>query len=232
VSGQVEITFEVAVPIERAWQAFTDGAERSQWEAPDYEIDPRPGGRTHWQIPPWEAVDGEVVEVDAPHRLVHTDGPGPDGPSTVTVTFESVATGTRITVVHAGFGDGATWQHRLEGHRRGWYESFQDLVLYLETGVASRRFFNTWHVDMGMALAEEFAGVRVTEVEAGSWAAEAGLEVGDLVLYVDGQPIYQRTDLWPFNRTRRSGERLEVTVARGDSMVTGTGTLRPIASAM
>ena len=45
MSGKVEKTFEVAVPVARAWQAFADSHGRSQWEAVEFEIDPRPDGR-------------------------------------------------------------------------------------------------------------------------------------------------------------------------------------------
>ena len=116
VMKQVEHTFVVAVPVERAWSAFTDSHERSQWEAPEYEIDPQPGGKLHWRIPPWPTVEGEVLEVDPNRRLVMSEGEGVlDGATRITVTFESVDDGTRITVVQAGFGDGARWQDRARG---------------------------------------------------------------------------------------------------------------------
>lgn len=229
---RVEHTFSVAVPIERAWQAFTDGAERSHWEAPEYAIDPRPGGKVRWRIPPWDPVDGEVLEVEPHRRLVTTEGAGVlDGATQVTVTFESTGHGTRITVVQAGFGTGAGWQDQLEGHRQGWLRSLRDLVLYLETGVASQRFFSRWHCDLGMFLTETFAGLRVTEVLPGGWAEEAGVQVGDVVLYVAGLPVFERTDLWPFQIGRRPGDRLAVEVARDGGRIGGEAPLRPIAAA-
>ena len=204
---QVEHTFVVAVPVERAWSAFTDGHERSQWEAPEYEIDAQPGGKLHWRIPPWPTVEGEVLEVDPNRRLVMSEGEGIlDGATRITVTFESVDDGTRITVVQAGFGDGARWQDELEGHHYGWERAIRDLVLYLETGLSSRRFFTAWHCDLGMCTIETLPGVRVTEVLPDGFAADAGVTPGDVLLYIDGAPIFQRTDLWPFQivtRTRR-----------------------------
>ncbi len=230
--GRLEQTFVVAVPVARAWRAFTDGAERSQWEAPEYEIDPTPGGKLRWTIPPWPTVRGEVVEVEPERRLVTTEGEGVlDGTTRITVTFESVDTGTRITVVQAGFGTGAAWQDQLEGHRHGWARAIRDLILYLETGVSCRRFFTMWQSDLGLTAAERPAGVEVTGVAPGGWADEAGVEVGDIVLFVDGEPIYERTDLWPFQTGRRPGERLGVDVARAGQRVPGVGVLRPIVAA-
>ena len=82
-----------------------------------------------------------------------------------------------------------------------------------------------------MFLAESFAGLRVTEVSPGGWAAEAGVQAGDLVLYVDGLPIFERTDLWPFQIASRPGDRLTIEVARNGSRVRGKSELRSIATA-
>ena len=227
MSGRIEQTFVVAVPVERAWQAFTDSEERSRWEAPEYEIDPRPGGKLRWTIPPHPAVDGEVLEVEPGRRLVTTEGTGVlDGVTRVTVTFEDVGTGTRISVVQSGFGTGAAWQDALESHRQGWARALRDLVLYLETGVASRRFFSTWRSQLGLCLADGATGVRVTGVEPDSWAADAGLQPDDVVIFVDGLPIYDRTDLWPFQIARGAGEALDVVVARAGTQVRSRGVLR------
>jgi uncharacterized protein YndB with AHSA1/START domain len=228
---RVEHTFVVAVAVERAWQAFTDGAERSRWEAPEYAIDPRPGGKLRWRIPPWQPVDGEVLEVEPQRRLVATEGEGVvDGATLVTVTFESVVGGTRITVVQSGFGTGARWRDQLEGHREGWLRSLRDLALYLETGVVAERFFSRWHCDLGMYVTETFPGLRVSEVVPGGWADEAGVRAGDLVLYLDRLPIFERTDIWPFQIDRRPGDRLAVDVARAGARIRGEAPLRPVAA--
>jgi uncharacterized protein YndB with AHSA1/START domain len=229
VSGQIEQTFVVAVPVERAWRAFTETEERSKWEAPEYEIDPRPGGKVRWTIPPWPTVDGEVLEVDPGRRLVTQEGAGIlDAVTRVTVTFEEAGTGTRITVVQSGFGTGAAWQDALEGHRQGWARARRDLILYLETGVVAQRFFTRWHASLGLHLADGDSGVRITEVLPDSWAEEASLRPGDIVLFLDGLPIYDRTDLWPAQIARRPGEPLGVEVARDGQRVAGRGHLRPV----
>ena len=212
---QVEHTFVVAVPVERAWSAFTDSHERSQWEAPEYEIDPQPGGKLHWRIPPWPTVEGEVLEVDPNRRLVMSEGEGVlDGATRITVTFESVDDGTRITVVQAGFGDGARWQRPARGPSlRLGARAIRDLVLYLETGLSSRRFFTEWQTDLGLCTTETLPGLRVTDVTPDSFASDAGIQVGDVLLYLDAEPIYRRTDLWPHQRSRKPGEQLEVEYA-------------------
>ena len=73
---QVEQSFEVAVPPSRAWQAFADGNERSKWEAVEYEIAARPGGRLRWTLPGHEC-EGRVVEAEPERILGRTEDSGP-----------------------------------------------------------------------------------------------------------------------------------------------------------
>ena len=63
MTRKIEKTFTVAVPVERAWEAFADSHERSQWEAAEFVIDPRPGGAVRWVLPGIETT-GRVEEVD------------------------------------------------------------------------------------------------------------------------------------------------------------------------
>lgn len=92
-----------------------------------FAIDLRPGGT--WRSDdvgddgkPFH-VEGEVLEVDPPRRLVQTWKPSwDDAPGTkVIYTLEPIETGTRVTVKHSGFtsassceGHGAGWEHVLE----------------------------------------------------------------------------------------------------------------------
>ena len=76
VTKNVERTFTVVVPVARAWEAFADSHERSQWEAVEYEIDPRPGGLLRWTLPGIEAT-GRVEEVQVHHLLRHIELTGP-----------------------------------------------------------------------------------------------------------------------------------------------------------
>jgi hypothetical protein len=54
------------------------------------------------------------------------------------------------------------------------------------------------------------------------------VQPGDIVLFVDGLPIYDRADLWPFQIARSGADELDVVVARDGRQVTGRGVLRPL----
>ena len=220
-----ERTFTVEVPVERAWAAFADSAERSQWEAATYEIDPTPGGRIHWVLPGVEAT-GEVVEVVPNKLLRHVEGTGPHANAEISVTFEAVEDGTRITITHAGFGDAAHWDEWLEGTANGWRQAIADLVLYLRTGVPARRFVTEMH-SPGMTMCDTDAGIEVARVSAGTLAAEAGLQPGDLLLRVGGVPVFTITDVWVLMREHGPGMEFELEYVRSHERLRGTGVLTP-----
>ena len=224
---EIRKTFVVAVPQERAWAAFADPDQRRCWDAPIYELDPRPGGKVRWEIPPWPAVDGEVVEVDAPNVLRTTEDAGMLAATTdITVTFETVDGGTRISITHAGFGDGPEWGDAFDSHSLGWSAAIADLVLFLMDGVVAKRFITPWRTTLGLAVDERPEGLRVLGVQAGGYAEEAGLREGDVVLRIGGVPLYFRSDLWCVQYAHTAGTPLAAEFARGGEVLSGEGLLR------
>jgi uncharacterized protein YndB with AHSA1/START domain len=222
MAKSIEKVFTVAVPVERAWAAFADGAERSKWEASVYDIDARPGGAVHWELPGITS-DGRVEEV-VEHRLLrHVELDGPHARAEITVSFEDLGTSTRVTITHAGFGDGDGWDEWLEGTSIGWTQAIADLIVYLETGVAPHRFTDAMQYP-GMTMNDVPGGVAVRDVAMGL-AADAGLQAGDIVLRVDGVPVYAITDVWVLMRERKAGEQVTVEYVRGGERRTGQGTL-------
>ncbi len=57
-------------------------------------------------------------------------------------------------------------------------------------------------------------GAYVAEVEAGSPAEKAGIEVGDIIVEIDGTIISKATDMTSLLQTRRAGDRVTVKVYR------------------
>ncbi|HEX4982175.1 MAG TPA: SRPBCC domain-containing protein [Ilumatobacteraceae bacterium] len=223
MSDAIEKTFVVEVSTARAWEVFTDGDERSKWEAVTYEIDPRPGGRVHWELPGLEC-EGRVDDVELHRLLRHTELTGPHADSEVTVTFEEVEGGTRITITHAGFGDSEAWRGALGGASIGWDQAIADLIFYLTTGVPAGRF-TIAPGNPGVRLAETPAGLEVLAVEAGGFADEAGLRIGDVLLTAGGAPVYTWRELWVMLRAQGPGAEMRVEYVRGQDRHAGAGTL-------
>jgi uncharacterized protein YndB with AHSA1/START domain len=224
MTEKFERTFSVAVPIDRAWAAFTDSDERSRWEASEYEIDARPGGTVRWVLPGIEAT-GRVEEVEPMRRLRQAELTGPHAGSEITVTFEEGAEGTRISITYAGFGSGDNWDEWLEGTSLGWSQAIADLIVYLEAGVPATRFVTRMQ-HPGMTTTETDAGVVVLTVTPGGLADQAGVVPGDLVLRVGGVPVFTIGELWVLMREHPLGTRFEIEYIRGTERRRGAGVLR------
>ncbi|HSN25905.1 MAG TPA: SRPBCC domain-containing protein, partial [Kofleriaceae bacterium] len=113
--GIVLARVEIAVPPERVFKALTTEELTAWWGADDmyrttkFTIDLRPGGA--WRTEGRGAdgsdfhVEGEVLEVDPPRRLVQTWKPSwePGAATTIVYTLDAIEGGTRVTVRHSGF---------------------------------------------------------------------------------------------------------------------------------
>jgi uncharacterized protein YndB with AHSA1/START domain len=84
---------------------LTETPRWAAWWGAGSEIDPRPGGRMKICYPGGREVTGEIVEVDAPTRLVFTygyvDGQMIEpGGSRVTIELQAVGAATRLRLTH------------------------------------------------------------------------------------------------------------------------------------
>lgn len=111
----VRVAIEIAAPRAAVWRSLLDPEALRKWVgATAPQVDPRPGGtyRYGWQYP----IDGRQVEggptrilaLEPMERLV-TDWPDWRGDPTVTgqsITWEleESGAGTRVTLIHSGFG--------------------------------------------------------------------------------------------------------------------------------
>jgi uncharacterized protein YndB with AHSA1/START domain len=221
-----ERTFTVDAPVDRAWRAFTEPRQREAW-MPDHveAFEATPGGRVATRMDDHgDPVEGKVEEVDE-HRLLRwTEGAGIlPWPTEITVTFESAETGTRITIVHAGFAEGPEGDNELEGHTRGWDRLIADLTLYLETGISHPRFKP--RPVFGLVVRHVPAGMEVLEAVPGSYAERVGLQTGDLLLEFGDVGLYDLTDLWVLGRALDRGRDLEAVWVRGTERLQAAATL-------
>jgi uncharacterized protein YndB with AHSA1/START domain len=131
----------VTAEIEDVWRALTDPDERQQAYYDNVvESTWMPGEPVRYlDADGRPMIEGTVVDVDAPHRLVHTftftshaeaDAAG-DAPSTVTWALEPGDDGTHVSLVHDGFtSQNATWRAVEEG----WDQILDGLVDLFDEG--------------------------------------------------------------------------------------------------
>jgi uncharacterized protein YndB with AHSA1/START domain len=229
MSSDYERTFSVRVPPERAFRAFTEPDELEQWLTPKFHVDAdagapgvkaeaeSPGGQVHFEVT--QIKDDELLA----YRQWAAD---PDTGIDVTVVFEPVEGGTKITVTHAGFGGDSILTS--DSVRNGIAESYADLILYLEYGVSFPR-----HRDMaskawlGATFRDAGAGAEVDDVESGGFADQAGLQPGDLVVQLGNGAVFGNRELMFFLREHDVGDEAQAVWARNGGIHRGSGRLTP-----
>lgn len=108
---------ELEADIEDVWRALTDPDEAQQHHY-EHVVDSTwmPGEPVRYRSGDAVVIHGTVVDVDPPHRLVHTfaftsEEAAGDEASLVTWTLEPDDDGTRVLLVHEGFGSrNASWR--------------------------------------------------------------------------------------------------------------------------
>jgi uncharacterized protein YndB with AHSA1/START domain len=229
MSSDYERTFSVRVPPERAFRAFTDPTEVEQWFTPKFDADAReaaagvqaeaasPGGQVHF----------EVTQIKVDELLCYRQwAADPNTGVDVTVVFEPVEGGTKITVTHAGFGGDSIL--RSDSVRNGMFESYADLILYLEHGVSFPRHRDIqtsgW---LGAMFLDTGAGAEVAEVEPGGFVDQAGMQSGDVLVQLGRGAVFGNREVMFFLREHDVGDEVEAVWARDGKILRGTGRLTP-----
>jgi uncharacterized protein YndB with AHSA1/START domain len=126
--GRREIELDIAASPDKVWQAMTDPElTRQYFYGTDILSDWTVGARWTSESEGQVSLEGEIVEIDPPRRLVQTfhvsddDPANLDAPSTVTWELSATVGGTHLRLVHDGQGqatmdytDGG-WEYILEG---------------------------------------------------------------------------------------------------------------------
>jgi uncharacterized protein YndB with AHSA1/START domain len=100
----LERRITIAARPEIVFRFFTDPERFARWWGEGSRIDPREGGEVAIRYPDGTRVQGEIVEIDPPKRIVFTyryaSGVPADG-SLVTIALEAVPEGTVLQLRHA-----------------------------------------------------------------------------------------------------------------------------------
>lgn len=95
----------IHAPREGVFRYFTDSRRFAAWWGGGSTIDPRPGGAVRIRYPNGVEAAGQILEIQAPERIVFTYGyasgqPIPPGASRVTVALFEESDGTRLELRH------------------------------------------------------------------------------------------------------------------------------------
>jgi uncharacterized protein YndB with AHSA1/START domain len=228
---------------EMAFEAVTKASELREWMCDQAWTAIQPHGA--YQVR-WEGgylASGRFIELDPPRRAAFTwQGTGEPGETAVAFTVEPEAGGTRVTVVHTGFGPGAEWDAHVAASEKGWDGGLDNLKSILETGIdlrtARRPFmgilFDVLNADRaakeGIAVNE---GVYINDTVEGSGARAAGLVKGDVIVSLAGVATPGYHELGPILSSHQAGDTIEAVVVHGQERRTIPLTLgrRPVEEA-
>jgi uncharacterized protein YndB with AHSA1/START domain len=122
-TGVTSLAFELELPHPptKVWRALTEPALLTEWLLPVMELELEPGAAFTFRAQPQPNWDGVVncrlLEIEANRKLSWTWVVG-DLDTVVTFTLAPTTSGTRLSVVHAGFTPAQ--KHNLNGARYGW----------------------------------------------------------------------------------------------------------------
>lgn len=148
-----------------------------------------------------------AIQVDAAINPGNSGGPLFDSTGRVIGINSSIASLSQSQDVAGSIGLGFAIPSNLAS-------SIADQLL--ADGVAEHSFLGVTMTD-ATATADGVtrAGAQVRSVEPGSPAEEAGLEVGDVITFINGEPIDGATSLTGWVRQMSAGETVDLSVVRG-----------------
>ena len=123
---------------------------------------------------------------------------------------------------------------RHEDRLRTWSRSAFALVvvvILVALGVANVTMRMQWHeVEDGVLWSSRAEGVTAVEVAQGTAAADAGVQPGDVLVAVNGQPVETVADVIEFQHQSQAGTRLVYSLVRLGARQVLTVSLAPIAT--
>lgn len=125
-------------PLARVWAAFTSAEALGAWLM-DSDFEPEVGRAFTFRCPPGPGIRGYVecrlLELEPMRRIVWSWlGTDEGEPTTVTIEFEAVPGGTRMTLRHRG----AVAPDAEERTANGWAIKLRDLQAHLAEGARQR----------------------------------------------------------------------------------------------
>jgi len=122
----LDLTVDLPASAEEVWRMLTEPALLTQWFAPFVEGTGKIGEPLLFGWTPevrWTTV---LIASEPGKRVLFRDElaayqeMGASGPMVIEWTMGPIAGGTRLRLVHSGFGDGASWDEMYDGTAAGW----------------------------------------------------------------------------------------------------------------
>ena len=222
---QVSESVVVETSQELAFEALTRASELREWSCEQAWTEVRPGGRYDLRWASGYRTEGKFTVLEPSHRASVTwQGSGEPGQTAVEFRVDAVDGGTRVTVVHSGFGAGSEWDQAVAESEQGWRTGLENLQSVLETGIdlrVTRRPFLGITFDQlnaeraakeGIAVQD---GIYVLGTVEDSGARAAGLAKGDVIVSLGGMPTADYHGLTAALGRCHAGDTVDMEVVHG-----------------
>lgn len=130
----IEMEITVEAPPEAVWEALSTGQGLEGWFPPEARVEPGVGGSIFLSWGGGMEGTGEITVWEPNRRIVWSEPVPPGAPAQILVDFEIQAEeggGTRLRLVHSGFGASADWDEYYDGVKAGWTYFLFHLAWYV-----------------------------------------------------------------------------------------------------
>lgn len=218
----VKIARTIQAPPEMIWDVLTRASRLREWMCDGARTVPRKGGSFEVRWNSGYEARGVFTAYSPPRSLALTwSSPFEPGETSVRITLKPVEGGTKVTLVHSGFGAGKKWAGRAQESERGWTGGLENLQSVLETGVDLRQA-KLPRLGLGWETAPGGTGALVSAVIAGSPSDQAGLCKDDVVVSFAGRKVHDEQDLMQIVQSCQAGQRVKAVYLRAGKRHTAT----------
>ncbi len=212
----VKLTRTIQASPREVFDSFQHEGRLREWLSDGARTQPRKGGLFDvWWNSGYEAR-GVFTSLKPPSALAFTWNSAMEpGETQVRVTLKPAEGGTRLTLLHSGFGTGKKWAGRAQESEREWNSGLDNLKSVLETGIDLRQM-NRPRFGLGWETALGEKGALVNAVITGGPCDQAGLVKGDVIVSFAGRKVKSEQDLLTIFFSCRAGQRVPVTFLRQD----------------
>jgi uncharacterized protein YndB with AHSA1/START domain len=210
----IKVARVIQAPPEMIWDALTQASGLREWMCDGARTVPRKGGLFEVRWNSGYEARGVFTSYLPPRVLAFTwESKSEPGETNVKVTLKPVEGGTKVTVIHSGFGTGKKWAGRAQESQEGWTKGLENLKSTLETGVDLRQMDQP-RLGLAWETAPGNAGAVVTGVITGGPCEQAGLQKGDVIVRAGRRKIRGEQDLMSAYFTWRAGQRVPFALIR------------------
>jgi uncharacterized protein YndB with AHSA1/START domain/uncharacterized damage-inducible protein DinB len=210
----VKLICVINAPLQEVFDSFQYECRLREWMCDGARTRPVKGGLFEVRWNSGYEARGVFTAWKPPSTLAFTWGSTMEPAETaVRVTLKPVEGGTKLTLVHSGFGAGKKWAGRAEESEREWSRGLDNLKSVLETGLDLRQL-NQPRMGLGWETAPGEAGAMVTAVVGNGPCEVAGLQKGDVIVRAGSHKIRTEQDLINAYFTWKAGQRVPFAVIR------------------